>query len=155
VLADPLMKRIYDKYGEYSLKNGIEKGTDKFQGYVNQGQHFKVFERFFGCQNPFIESPAALDSEKTELQQINIANREDNIEVLLECELSEFYRGTVKEVTVSRKQMQTVTEGHLMNNDRFNVIVQPGFSEKTKLVFPGRGHESFAAHPSDMVIKFS
>jgi len=35
VLSDPLMKRIYDKYGEYSLKNGVMKGTDRFPGYVN------------------------------------------------------------------------------------------------------------------------
>lgn len=26
VLSDPLKKRIYDKYGEYSLKNGVPKG---------------------------------------------------------------------------------------------------------------------------------
>ena len=26
VLSDPLMKRIYDKYGEYSLKHGVQKG---------------------------------------------------------------------------------------------------------------------------------
>ena len=37
VLSDPLMKRVYDKYGEYSLKNGVPKGQDKFAGYVNQG----------------------------------------------------------------------------------------------------------------------
>ena len=26
VLSDPTMKRIYDKYGEYSLKHGVPKG---------------------------------------------------------------------------------------------------------------------------------
>ena len=35
VLSDPLMKRVYDKYGEYSLKNGVPKGQDKFAGYTN------------------------------------------------------------------------------------------------------------------------
>ena len=35
VLSDPLMKRIYDKYGEYSLKHGVMKGSDRFPGYVN------------------------------------------------------------------------------------------------------------------------
>lgn len=43
VLSDPLMKRIYDKYGEYSLKQGVPKGSDRFTGYTNQGHHFKVF----------------------------------------------------------------------------------------------------------------
>ena len=48
VLNDTTMKRIYDKYGDYSLKHGIPKGQDKFAGYVNQGAHFKIFEQFFG-----------------------------------------------------------------------------------------------------------
>lgn len=51
------MKRVYDKYGEYSLKHGVQKGIDKFPGYVNKGHHFKVFERFFGSKNPFVENP--------------------------------------------------------------------------------------------------
>ena len=54
VLSDPLMKRVYDKYGEYSLKNGVPKGNDKFAGYMNRGNHFKIFENFFGSQNPHI-----------------------------------------------------------------------------------------------------
>jgi len=56
VLSDPLMKRIYDKYGDFSLKNGVQKGVDKFSGYCNTGNHFKVFEAFFGSTNPFIEN---------------------------------------------------------------------------------------------------
>ena len=35
VLSDPTMKRVYDKYGEYSLKHGVPKGQDRFAGYVN------------------------------------------------------------------------------------------------------------------------
>ena len=67
VLSDPLMKRIYDKYGEYSLKNGVMKGMDRFQGYVNKGQHYKVFESFFGSTNPYIQEPAAEARDQTEL----------------------------------------------------------------------------------------
>jgi DnaJ-class molecular chaperone len=56
VLSDPLMKRIYDKYGEYSLKQGVPKGVDKFAGYVNKGVHFELFEKFFGSTNPYVEN---------------------------------------------------------------------------------------------------
>ena len=42
-----------------------------------------------------------------------------------------------------------------MNSDRFDVTVHPGFSCDTVLVHEGRGHESFGAHPSNLVIKFS
>ena len=34
------------------------------------------------------------------------------------------------------------------------IFVQPGYSEQTKLVFEGMGHESFGAHPSNLVIAF-
>jgi len=65
------MKRIYDRYGDYSLKNGVPKGPDRFDGYVNMGDHFKIFESFFGTTNPFIEQ-AAKDASTplTELEKI-------------------------------------------------------------------------------------
>ena len=57
ILSDPLMKKVFDKYGEYSLMNGIAKGPDKFGGYIYCGNPYKVFEQFFGSENPFIEEP--------------------------------------------------------------------------------------------------
>lgn len=57
ILSDPLMKRIYDKYGEYSLMNGVQKGPDKFGGYIYSGNPYKVFENFFGSENPYVEEP--------------------------------------------------------------------------------------------------
>ena len=154
VLSDPLMKRIYDKYGEYSLKHGVMKGTDRFSGYVNQGQHFKIFEKFFGTSNPYIENPKAGPAGGTELEQINQANREADIDVTLDCELFEFYNGAVKEVNIARKTMLSETPGSVVNAERFNVLVLPGFSPENRLVFPGRGHQSFAAHPSDLIVRF-
>ena len=103
VLSDPLMKRVYDKYGEYSLKNGVPKGQDKFAGYTNQGDHYKVFESFFGCANPFIQSPTSDAAYQAELARINTENREEDIVVTLECELYEFYNGAIKEVMLARK----------------------------------------------------
>ena len=50
--------------------------------------------------------------------------------------------------------MLSETQGSVINADKFNVTVLPGFSEQTRLVFPGRGHESFAARASDMIISF-
>lgn len=154
VLADPLMKRIYDKYGEYSLKHGVMKGTDRFPGYVNQGMHFKIFEKFFGTSNPYIENPSCGPAGGTELEQINRRNREPDIDVTLECELFEFFNGAVKEVNIARKTMLSETQGNVVSSERFNVIVMPGFSEETRLVFPGRGHQAFAAHPSDLIVRF-
>ena len=90
-----------------------------------------------------------------ELQRIDAENREEDIIVTLECELYEFYNGAVKEVSVSRKQMLSSTTGCVVNTERFPITILPGYSEETKLVFEGRGHESFGARPSDLIIKFA
>ena len=153
VLADPLMKRIYDKYGEYSLKSGVPKGQDKFAGYVNMGNHFKVFERFFGTTNPLIEESVAAASHEAELERINTKNREEDIVVTLECELYEFYNGSVKEVNYARQQMLSSTNGSVVNAERFQVTILPGYSEETKLVYEGRGHEAFGAHTSNLIVQ--
>lgn len=60
----------------------------------------------------------------------------------------------MKEVSLARKQMLSETTGSVINAENFNVTVLPGFSEDTRMVFEGRGHESFGAHPSNLVIKF-
>ena len=131
VLSDPLMKRVYDKYGEYSLKNGVPKGMDKFAGYTNSGNHYKVFEDFFGCANPFIEQPTSDAANQEELAKIDADNRETDIVVTLECELYEFFNGAVKEVNLARKQMLSTTQGSVVNSERFDLTVLPGFSEST------------------------
>ena len=119
VLADPLMKRIYDKYGEYSLKHGVPKGVDKFIGYVNQGNHYQVFQSFFGSSNPFIEEQTSGAALQAELSKIDKENREEDIVVTLECELFEFYNGSVKEVSYARKCMLTSTKSSVINSERF------------------------------------
>jgi DnaJ homolog subfamily B member 4 len=70
------------------------------------------------------------------LDQIDSKHREQDIEVVLDCELCELYNGCIKEVNIARKQMLSTTEGSVINAHRFNVVVQPGFSEETKLVYP-------------------
>lgn len=93
-------------------------------------------------------------AQEAELKQIDETSREADIVVTLECELYEFYNGAIKEVNVARKCMLTETKSSVVNAERFQVQVQPGFSPETKLVYKGKGHESFSAHPSDLIICF-
>ena len=50
--------------------HGILKGPDKFGGYIYGGDPYKVFEKFFGSINPFVEEPLPLEGELTELEKI-------------------------------------------------------------------------------------
>ena len=156
VLSDPLMKRIYDKYGDYSLKNGVMKGTDKFPGYVNTGEHFKVFQKFFGSSNPYIENlKKSASDEPTELERIEKSCRADDIVVVLECELFEFFNGAIKEVEYARKKLLSTTEQSVTEPHKFEIEILPGFGEQTTLVYKNLGNESFGSQPSDLVIKFA
>ena len=68
--------------------------------------------------------------------------------------MSEFYNGSIKEINFARKNMLSETTGSVVNADRMQVTVLPGFNEETRLVYERKGHESFGAHPSDLIIKF-
>lgn len=141
VLSNPLMKRIYDKYGDYSLKNGIMKGTDKFAGYTSTGNHFEVFRKFFGSSNPFVEDIKRVPGdEPTELEKIGKDHRAEDIEVTLECELFEFYNGAIKEVEFVRKSLLSTTDGTVNESERFNIEVLPGFNDTTRLIYKGLGN---------------
>ena len=148
------MKRVYDKYGEYSVLNGIEKGPDKFSGYIFNGDPNKIFEGFFGSNNPYVEDPLPVQGELTELEQISKDSRADDIVVTLECQLFEFYNGAVKEVNYARRKLLHSTDAKETKPERFEVTILPGFSEDTELRFKEKGHEAFGAKPSDLVVKF-
>ena len=155
ILSDPLMKRIYDKYGEYSLMNGVMRGTDKFGGYIYSGNPYKVFEAFFGSENPFVEDPKPVEGELTELAKVEKEARAEDIVVTVECELFEFYNGAVKEINYQRKKMLAATEAFQRENQRLNITVLPGYSESTTLTFSGMGDEAFGANKSDLIVKFT
>ena len=68
VLSNVQLRKVYDKYGEYSLRNGIQKGVDKFGGYTSDGAHFEIFAKFFGTQNPFIGSDRSHEEYLAEIE---------------------------------------------------------------------------------------
>lgn len=110
VLSDMHLRKVYDKHGEYSLKNGIQKGVDKFGGYASEGDHFKIFAKFFGTQNPFIGTNRSQESYEAEIQAIDKENRAEDIKVTLECELYEFVHGATKDVSYHRNIMLSDTK---------------------------------------------
>ena len=134
--------------------NGVQKGPDKFGGYIYCGNPYKVFENFFGSNNPYVEEPKRAEGQLTELEQIEKDCRAEDIVVTLECELFEFYNGAIKEVSYARRKMLAATEASTTQAERFNIEVLPGFDESTELKFAGRGHESFGANNSDLIVKF-
>ena len=109
--------------------NGIEKGPEKFSGYIANGNPYKVFESFFGTNNPYVEEPLPSVGELTELEQLAKQSKAEDIVVTLECELFEFYNGAIKEVNYARTIILVSTDAKETKAERLEVTVLPGFSE--------------------------
>lgn len=89
-----------------------------------------------------------------ELQKIDAKARKEDINVTVECELHEFYCGALKEINYGRVKMQAATEAFTVKNQTMTIEIRPGYGEHTTIRYPGRGHESYGAKPSDLIVKF-
>ena len=58
---------------------------------------------------------------QSQLDSIDAKFREQDIVVTLECELYEFFNGSVKDVQYARKQMLSETQGSVVNAERFQI----------------------------------
>ena len=57
VLSDPKRKGIFDKYGEYGLKNGVtDEFGNKFEGYTFLGNSEEIHDKFFDTKTPMQET---------------------------------------------------------------------------------------------------
>ena len=154
VLGDLKTKAIYDKYGMESLKNGIAEGPDACESYLFSGMPYKIFEKFFGSANPFINDQHPEDRTLTELQQIDVKLHKEDVKITVECELHEFYCGALKEINYGRIKMHAATDAYTIKNQFIKIEIRPGYGEHTTIRYPGRGHESYGSQPSDLIIKF-
>ena len=105
VLSDPKKKGIYDKYGEYGLKNGVtDEFGNKFDGYIFLGNSEEIHDTFFDSKTPMQETfeldgvdiygSLLGDGYKAKNQQRPAAPQDICLE--LACSLAEFYNGSIK-----------------------------------------------------------
>ena len=112
----------------------------------------KVYESVFGTDNPFVfDTSEAFPEWKTMAD----AARAQDVLVELPCTLFEFYNGAIKKCNYERKVLIDPSQGNTKPvAESLKIEVLPGYSEKTRLVFSGRGHESFGAHTSNLIVTF-
>ncbi len=71
VLTTPSLREIYDRYGEYYLKNGIPDARGNLRGgFKFSGNCDEIFASFFGTDNPFT---ICLDSEGKQVSMVEQA----------------------------------------------------------------------------------
>lgn len=139
VLSTPALKGVYDQYGLQSLRTG----TDSRPAYTWVGTHFKIFQKFFGNENPWfdqLEQVSPIDAEIAAKEKIA---RAADVEVTVDCTLYEFYNGALKEVFYTVKEVFDHGEpdegADNVVQKSIKVTVKPGYGEHTTLRFPGLG----------------
>lgn len=87
-------------------------------------------------------------------QNEKLPEKPQDIEIVLDCTLKEFYNGSQKKITYSRKVIKHDAKTTHDVQENFEVTVQPGFNEETKLVFKAKGNEARGHQASNLVVKF-
>jgi DnaJ-class molecular chaperone len=64
----------------------------------------------------------------------------DDIEITLNCSLEEFYEGSLRSVEFQRNETDHNPKVAILKTRSRHVQINPGFSDKTVLVFKGEGH---------------
>ncbi|EPZ31158.1 Chaperone DnaJ domain-containing protein [Rozella allomycis CSF55] len=125
VLSDSKTRAVFDQYGEEGLKNGIPShpGFDGYKGgYELHGSPEEVFQKFFGCKNPFQE-----------------------------LTLEELYHGATKKIKIQKKVLDKNTGLAGQIEKILTINVKKGWKTGTKVVFPKEGDQDRNIIPADLV----
>ena len=165
VLSNEEHKGIFDKYGEYGLKNGITNHLGQhIGGYIFLGNSEEIYEAYF-------EDEKALDRGKFEHNGQDIfgsllgdahgakrkpkPSKPKDVTVTLQCTLAEFYNGSLKCAKYQRDKIFPDGRSIQKVDEELNVEVKPGFDSKTVLTFKGKGNEQFFNDRSSLIVKFA
>jgi DnaJ-class molecular chaperone len=110
------MKAIYDKYGEYGLKEGVVGPDGKIMGggYFVKCNSNEIYEKEFTATDPWeyqdcftekMNYGSMFAASVGGMQQKSEVVPQD-IEITLTCTLEEFYNGSLKEIKFSRSVMK-------------------------------------------------
>jgi DnaJ-class molecular chaperone len=144
------LRGVFDKYGEYGLKNGVtnHKGQ-KIGGYMFLGNSDQIFEAFFNNFSP-LEDNFDLDGKDVFGSLLNDGfggKRQpshpapSDIELTLNCSLGEFYNGSMKTTRYLRTKILPGGNIEHAVEEYVNFEVKPGQLIDSILVFKGRGNE--------------
>ena len=164
VLSNPEYKGIFDKYGEYGLKEGIKNQQGQMiGGYTYLGNSEEIFEGYFGDSSNIdgkfdlngTDVYASLLGDAYGAKNQAPSKKPADITVTLKCTLAEFYNGSLKTVKYSRDK--TKPDGRTVQKveEELQVEVKPGFDSDTCLTFAGMGNDQFTHPRSNLIIKFA
>eukprot|EP00047_Mylnosiga_fluctuans_P003919 m.231680 g.231680 ORF g.231680 m.231680 type:complete len:314 (+) comp12252_c0_seq1:18-959(+) len=156
-LSNPARKAIYDRFGYHGLLNGAPNDSNGFTDpYVFHGDAQKVFQAFFGTENPFQDLFPASDeyglTNQHELEGQRTRKVQDAaIERELLLTLEEVFLGCVKKMKMTRKVLSDDGYTTVLKDKLFTIHVQPGWKEGTRITFAKDGDQGPNSVPADVV----
>jgi len=156
ILSDSHKRAIYDQFGEEGLRGGIptEDGEGFAHGYTFHGDAMKVFDEFFGGDNPYADF---FDENGKFAQGFGGFNgqgrkkQDPPIERDLFLTLEEIYHGCVKKMKISRRVMNDDGHTSSIRDKILTITVRPGWKAGTRVTFPKEGDQGPNNVPSDIV----
>lgn len=159
ILSSSVRRATYDKFGEEGLKAGVTTAEGGFlDGYTFHGDPHRVFNDFFGCNNPFKELFSYEDSMEAGgypkfggLKGRSQPKQDPPIERELLLTLEEVYNGCIKKMEISRKVLNDDGFTTSMRKKIVTITVQRGWREGTRITFPKEGDQGPNIIPADIV----
>ncbi|ENN76320.1 hypothetical protein D910_04370 [Dendroctonus ponderosae] len=155
VLSKPLLRAVFDQYGEEGLKRGVPGPDGYIAGYHYHGDPMQTYKDFFGTTSPYAD---LLDVLKNPPQLckttdgIQVCKKQPPIRHPLQLTLHEVFFGGVKKMKIHR--LVFVNEERNKTDIREKILtitVKPGVRAGTEIVFANEGDQNPAHIPADVI----
>ncbi|KNC52675.1 heat shock protein 40 [Thecamonas trahens ATCC 50062] len=159
VLSMPVLRAVFDQYGETGLKEGIPDGGGDipgFDGYTFSGDPYAVFTKMFGGEAPFalfadpLNGPAkssVFGAGAVARSPVKPATDLHTLRLTLE----QLYAGCTKKIKITRRVLNSDGQTTREQATVLTVPIKPGFKAGTRITFAGQGDQGPGMEPGDVV----
>lgn len=162
VLSNSSLRSVYDAYGYDTLSSGIQKNNETvFPAYKFRSTPEDLYKKFMLEANPFAfiannvstQCIGAISGYSETGKNWEIDLTPANIEIVVECSLEELFFGCSKQVKYYRLFREN--SGGERNKQQVSkeVLIKPGYSEKTELVYKSEGSAKLNGEKGDLIVK--
>jgi DnaJ homolog subfamily B member 4 len=181
ILSDKEKRKIYDQYGKEGLDGGVpSRGSGGFSGFkfpsggnrngqnvrftvngngFNVGDPHKIFEQFFGTNNPFHvhEKDPSLDAFFPNIGRnysssgtSQTGEKGEPFETNLNCSLEDLYHGCTKRIKMNIKDYTGTNPRVIEEIVVINIIA--GWKDGTKITYRNKGTRFPHKQPGDVIL---
>ncbi|KAL1131971.1 hypothetical protein AAG570_011582, partial [Ranatra chinensis] len=154
VLTTPLLKALYDQYGETGMKKGVLTPFGWYPPYAYHGDPLRTYKEFFGTCDPYADLMNALDNPPPMFDSPEgrgIKKKEPTLEKPLALTLNEVFFGALKKVKIERRVFTTEEQDSTEIKERIlKIDIRPGLPAGTRLIFKEVGDMGPTIIPGDI-----